>query len=334
LRAEEARVDSYLHASTKPKLLKEAETQLLKEHQAQLLEKEGSGAAALLRDDKKTDLARMHRLFGRIPKGLEPLADLFRKHVEEEGLKLVREATAAGESRKDRDKAAGKVAKEGGSSPEHIFIRAVVGLHDKYSEYVAECFTGGSLFHKALKEAFESFCNKQVTGASVAELMASFCDTLLRKSGGERLSEEDLDAVLDKVVRLLAYVSDKDLFSEFYRKKLGRRLLQNTSASEDAEKAVLTRLKQQCGQQFTSKMEGMVQDLQLAKEKEKQFAEWLGVNGVTLPLDMNVTVLTTGFWPTYKVSGTAWCLVSLGLSVVGHCPASCLCCLTYFEIRM
>ena len=50
--------------------------------------------------------------------------------------------------------------------------------------------------------------------------------------------------------------TDKDLFSEFYRKKLARRLLHATSASEDHEKGVLTRLKQQCGAQFTSKVWG------------------------------------------------------------------------------
>lgn len=297
LRAEEGRVERYLHVDTKPKLLREAETQLLAEHQVRLLEKEHSGCAALLRDDKKEDLARMFRLFGRIPKGLEPMADMFRKHVESEGLKLVGQAGEAVELKKERK---GPKTEAAGASPEHVFIREVITLHDTYMEYVKECFGGASLFHKALKEAFEAFCNKQVAGASAAELMASFCDTLLKKGGGERLSEEDLDAVLDKVVKLLAYVSDKDLFSEFYRKRLARRLLTNISASEDAEKGVLTRLKQQCGQQFTSKMEGMVQDLQLAKEKERAFTEWLERKSVKLPLDMNVTVLTTGFWPTYK----------------------------------
>ena len=44
-----------------------------------------------------------------------------------------------------------------------------------------ECFDNSSLFHKALKEAFESFCNKTVASTSVAELMAAFCDNLLRK---------------------------------------------------------------------------------------------------------------------------------------------------------
>ena len=53
-------------------------------------------------------------------------------------------------------------------------------------QYVTECFSSSSLFHKALKEAFEAFCNKQVGGLASAELMANFCNTLLTKA---RLSQ-------------------------------------------------------------------------------------------------------------------------------------------------
>lgn len=52
LRLEEERVDSYLHASTKPKLLREVETEVLQKYEQDLLQKEHSGCAALLRDDK------------------------------------------------------------------------------------------------------------------------------------------------------------------------------------------------------------------------------------------------------------------------------------------
>ena len=62
-----------------------------------------------------------------------------------------------------------------------------------------------------------------------------------------------IEDTLEKVVRLLAYISDKDLFAEFYRKKLARRLLFDKSASDDHERSILARLKQQCGAQFTSK---------------------------------------------------------------------------------
>ena len=49
-------------------------------------------------------------------------------------------------------------------------------------------------------------------------------------------------------------------------------------------------------------MEGMVTDLQLAKEKQQAFEEWKRAEGRTLGIDITVTVLTIGFWPTYKVS--------------------------------
>jgi hypothetical protein len=42
----------------------------------------------------------MFRLFQRIPKGLEPVAEIFRDHVEREGTKLVKEVT---ECKKEKD---------------------------------------------------------------------------------------------------------------------------------------------------------------------------------------------------------------------------------------
>ena len=51
-------------------------------------------------------------------------------------------------------------------------------------------------------------------------------------------------------------------------------------------------------------MEGMVTDLQLARDKQRTFEEWKRDNpdqGKPLAMDLQVTVLTTGFWPSYKV---------------------------------
>jgi len=378
LRQEEERVEAYLHPSTRGKLLREAEQELLARHQAALLSKEGSGAAALLRDDRADDLSRMYRLFWRVPRGLEPVAEAFKEHVEREGARLVQEVAEATEARRDRQQqqqqaqAAGDGAAAAAAAdrpdksappppaPDVAYVRRVVELHDKYARYVQTCFGNASLFHRALKEALEAFVNKPVAGSTSAELMAGFCDTLLRKggggaaaaagggagaggaggggagpsdggagaggaagagaagagAGGDKLGDEAMEETLDKVVRLLAYVSDKDMFAEFYRKRLARRLLQDRSASDEHERAVLARLKQQCGAQFTSKMEGMVNDLSMAREKQRQFDEWrarqverasggtggggAGGGGGGLSLDLGVTVLTTGFWPTYK----------------------------------
>ncbi|XRB06435.1 cullin 1 [Pycnococcus provasolii] len=319
---ESERVTRYLHPSSESKLLKAAETELLATHESALLSKESSGVSSLLVQDKEEDLSRMYRLFKRVPGGLTPVAEAFRKHVEEEGMGLVRssEGAAAGASG-DR---AGSGGAAGSSTPAPTasresqdlqFVKDVVVLHDKFYAYVQKCFENASLFHKSLKEAFESFINKGVAGSSSAELLAGFCDTLLKKggaaatsaagAGGEKLSDELVEERLEKAVKLLAYVSDKDLFAEFYRKKLARRLLHDKSASDDHERIVLAKLKQQCGAQFTSKMEGMVTDLQLAREQQSKFDQHLdnlrNSSSSNLPsLDLNVTVLTTGFWPSYK----------------------------------
>jgi Cullin family len=50
-----------------------------------------------------------------------------------------------------------------------------------------------------LKEAFEVFCNKGVAGSSSAELLATFCDNILKKGGSEKLSDEAIEETLEKV---------------------------------------------------------------------------------------------------------------------------------------
>lgn len=40
------------------------------------------------------------------------------------------------------------------------------------------------------------------------------CPTVPSQGGSEKLSDEAIDETLDKVVKLLAYISDKDLFAE------------------------------------------------------------------------------------------------------------------------
>jgi cullin 1 len=77
---------------------------------------------------------------------------------------------------------------------------------------------------------------------------------LHEQGSSEKLSDQAIEETYEKVVKLLAYISDKDLFAEFYRKKLARRLLFDKSASDEHERLILTRLKQQCGAQFTSKV--------------------------------------------------------------------------------
>lgn len=59
---------------------------------------------------------------------------------------------------------------------------------------------------QSLKEAFEVFCNKGVAGSSSAELLATFCDNILKKGGSEKLSDEAIEETLEKVCYTLVLV--------------------------------------------------------------------------------------------------------------------------------
>ncbi|XP_018487938.2 cullin-1-like [Raphanus sativus] len=209
-----------------------------------------------------------------------PTEKIFKQHVAEEG----------GKDNAINDQAA--------SAKEQVLVRKVIELHEKYM--VTECFQIHTLFYKALKRAFESMRSKAVAGSD--ELLATFCDRIiLKKWGSEELSDEDIE----KVVMFLAYISDeKYLFAEFYRKKLALRLLLNRGVSDDHERSILTKLKQQHGGQFTFKMERMVTDFTLSRGNQNSFKEYVANNSFARPgIGLTVTLLTTGIWPSYKTFG-------------------------------
>ena len=61
------------------------------------------------------------------------------------------------------------------------------------------------------------------------------------------------------------------MFEAFYKKDLAKRLLLGRSASTDAEKNMITKLKTECGSQFTNKLEGMFKDVDLSRDIMKSF---------------------------------------------------------------
>eukprot|EP00930_Biecheleria_cincta_P033017 TRINITY_DN2286_c0_g1_i1.p1 TRINITY_DN2286_c0_g1~~TRINITY_DN2286_c0_g1_i1.p1 ORF type:complete len:754 (+),score=186.45 TRINITY_DN2286_c0_g1_i1:48-2309(+) len=299
LNAEEQRVNNYLNRTTQPKLKHVVIQALLAQPLTQLLEKETS-VVYLLDNDKREDLARMHRMFALVDNGLNPIAQAFRQYVTDRGNKVVDE-------RVEQQK---QVSSKSEALSDPTFIQTLLDLHDRFKGIVQECFYQDSLFQKSLKEAFEVFVNRDIGKFSFAALMSSFCDRILKKSG-ERLTEDQVEVLLTKMVELFSFLSDKDLFAEIYRNQLSKRLLYETSASEDAEKSMIAKLKMKCGAQFTSKLEGMLTDLSLALDTQKDFKEHcdqLPEGKAALGgIEFNVTVLTTGFWPSYQAHEASLC---------------------------
>lgn len=291
LEVEASRIRQYLSPSTENKVIEVMIDELLAAKQTELLEKEGSGCRALLQGELLGDLARMFNLFSRLKEsGLQPMADLFKAHVASLGNELVDKGCA--EEGAEEDEGRGK-----DGQADMQLIKDLLALHDKYLDMVNKQFDGNNQFQRALKEAFVVFMNKDLGKKKTPEIMSSFCDRIL-KTGGEKLSEEEIETYIEKIVQLFSYLTDKDVFADIYRTQLARRLLNDRSSSSDMEKFMISRLKMKCGAQFTAKMEGMLNDLAIGADHKADFAKYLSQKSFS-QCDFSVTVLTGGYWPTY-----------------------------------
>ena len=114
------------------------------------------------------------------------------------------------------------------------------------------------------------------------------------------LSEHQVDERLDKVIVLFRYLQDRDVFNEYYKRHLSKRLLQGRSASDDAEKSMIGKLKAECGYQFTQQLEGMFTDIRLSRQTASSFTQACPP-GDNDEVELTVKVLTNGFWPQKQV---------------------------------
>src|SRR6266436_6425039 len=85
----------------------------------------------------------------------------------------------------------------------------------------------------------------------------------------------EVEVILDKTINLFRYITEKDVFERHYRAHLAKRLLHNRSVSDDAERGMLSKLKVECGPQFTVKLEGMFHDMKLSVDTMQAYRDHL-----------------------------------------------------------
>ena len=269
LSQEEARVTHYLHLSTRKPLLHAAMHNLLAAHIDAMLDK---GFAALMSEGRVEDLTRMYSLYALVD-ALPRLRLAFSAYIKRVGAAMV--------SDPERDRS---------------LVQELLEFKEKLDRILGVAFCANEQFGHSLKEAFEQFIN--VRQNRPAELVARFIDSKLRV-GNKGTTEEELETVLDKTMTLFRYVDGKDLFEAFYKKDLSKRLLLGKSASIDAEKSMISKLRAECGSGFTSKLEGMFKDIELSRDIMASFRESSQHREMQSDVELSVSVLTQGYWPTY-----------------------------------
>ncbi|XP_015066518.1 cullin-4 [Solanum pennellii] len=270
LHEEHDRCLHYLDSSTRKPLISTTERQLLERHIAAILDK---GFMMLMDGKRIEDLRRMYSLFPRV-EALESLKQTLSLYIRRNGQSIVHD------DEKDKD-----------------MVSSLLEFKASVDTIWEESFSKNEAFGNTIKDAFGHLIN--VCENRPAELIAKFLDEKLR-AGNKGTSEEELEGILDKVLVLFRFIQGKDVFEAFYKKDLAKRLLLGKSASIDAEKSMISKLKTECGSQFTNKLEGMFKDIELSKEINESFKQSSQARK-KLPtgIEMSVHVLTTGYWPTY-----------------------------------
>eukprot|EP00736_Rhodelphis_marinus_P001479 Rmarinus@m.1972 len=269
LAEENDRLLQYLDPSTRKSVIAAVERQLISKHVEFVL---GRGFVDLLDGNRREDLALLYSLLQRV-QSTAALRQAFAEYVKQKVGMLVMD-----------------------DEKQKTVVQELLDLKAKLDLILTESFHDNPTFAHAIKESFESAINRREN--KPAELIAKYLDNLL-KSGNKSQSDEEMDTVFDRVMILFRYVQGKDVFEAFYKKDLAKRLLMGRSASFDAEKAVISKLKAECGNAFTDHLEGMFKDIDLSKEIIASFKQTSANDAKLSKIDLNVYVLTHSKWPPY-----------------------------------
>ncbi len=275
LNEESGRLLHYLDQSTRKPLISKVERHLIEQHLTAILQK---GLDQLLDENRLTDLTRLYNLFARVKDGFRELCTFYASYIKKTGRLYV--INPENDPEKDKD-----------------MVQQLLDFKERIDNIIASCFAGNEKFINAMKESFEYFINQRQN--KPAELIAKHVDSKL-KAGNKEATEEELEQLLDKIMVLFRFIHGKDVFEAFYKKDLAKRLLVGKSASVDAEKSMLSKLKQECGGGFTSKLEGMFKDMELSKDIMFAFKQYMNDKDSPGNIELTVNILTMGYWPTYQ----------------------------------
>ncbi|XP_039764189.1 cullin-3 isoform X1 [Pararge aegeria] len=278
--SEEAeRARHYLDESTEPRVVAVLEHELIERHMKTIVEMENSGVVHMLMHTRTVELACVYKLLSRVSEGLRTVADAVSANLREQGRALVT----------DTHHNTNAIA----------YVQNLLDLKDRFDHFLHNSFNNDKIFKQMIASDFEYFLN---LNNKSPEFLSLFIDGKLKK-GEKGMSEQEIEAVLDKTMVLFRFLQEKDVFERYYKQHLAKRLLLNKSVSDDSEKNMISKLKTECGCQFTSKLEGMFKDMTVSNTIMEEFKEHVISSGTNLHgVDLSVRVLTTGFWPTQSAT--------------------------------
>ncbi|KAG6041531.1 hypothetical protein E4U41_003691 [Claviceps citrina] len=305
---EEHRCIAYnLESATEKQLMDSAHEILIKSYAERLLQSDGLSGLLAAKDVKS--MKGLYDLL-RLPGIQKRLKDPWTQYIRQAGAEIISDKARADD-----------------------MVLRLLELRRSLDLMIRDAFRKDEDFLWGMREAFGKFMNDRTAASAwdsgtskVGEMTAKYIDKLLRgglktlpaellsdaqdraaaeRQGQASTADEDaeLDRQLDQALELFRFIEGKDAFEAFYKKDLARRLLLGRSASKDAERNMLTKLRSECGSNFTHNLEQMFKDQELAKDEMDAYAVWDRANRASRAqparVDLTVMVLSASAWPSY-----------------------------------
>ncbi|XP_016090257.1 cullin-2 [Sinocyclocheilus grahami] len=289
LKDEEVRCRKYLHPSSYAKVIHECQQRMVADH-LQFLHGECQN---IIRQEKRDDMANMYTLLRAVSSGLPHMIQEIQVHIHDEGLR-----------------ATSNLSQE--NMPTQ-FVESVLEVHSKFVQLINTVLNGDQHFMSALDKVLLHF-NTVYKGTRISppyqlHHLAKYCDNLLKKSA-KGMTENEVEDKLTSFITVFKYIDDKDVFQKFYARMLAKRLIHGLSLSMDSEEAMINKLKQACGYEFTSKLHRMYTDMSVSTDLNNKFNNFIKTQEtvVDLGISFQIYVLQAGAWPLTHVPSSTFAI--------------------------
>jgi cullin 3 len=293
---------------TESKIAKVVDDELISSHLQEFIALETSGVKAMIDNDRYDDLRLLYLNVSRIDPKKEALRNALQSRVVELGSDISKallntslNTGSAGLASSDEQKQVSSAQQQ--TDAANDWVRDVLQLKDKFDNMWKKCFNKDLIIQTALTKSFSDFINLFPRSS---EYVSLYIDENLKR-GIKGKTEAEVDIVLDKATTLIRYIQDKDLFERYYKKHLARRLLQAKSQSTDVERQMISRMKLEIGNYFTTKLEGMFKDMSVSEELTGGYRSHVQNLGDIdkRQIELGVNVLTSNFWPMEVMGGSS-----------------------------
>jgi len=172
------------------------------------------GALQMVHYDEIEDLRLLYTLFHRVPTTLSSLRQGLYRYITTIGSSLMIESEKKGKEAVN-------------------FVSLVLELKRKMDNLLDQSLQEEKSLEKSMKEAFEHFLN---LSARPASHLASFIDHTLKSSASSSsrslLTDEEVERKVDEAISVFQFIQDKDVFENFYKTLLAKRLLGGRSVDQ------------------------------------------------------------------------------------------------------